>query len=458
MRTESHIFISILFTALIGVLFLFVCPFCYSQSATDVRTLLSSEGKVLYGDEPNSLLVIDYPENVKKIEEYLQMIDVSPMQVLIEARVVEVSLEGENSLGINWQAFAEKGGFKMGQFRVGSTANGALEQSLEYKPTFYPPGSTQANDEETPFSLTVFDENINFVVQALANNFDANILSAPRVTTVNNREAVIRIVTELRWVVPEVQNDEGVVTVTWSEAEGSPRDVGISLKVIPMITSDNQISLELEPEISEHISDVELTALASGYTQDYSIPIISTRNAKTKVIIGDKKTLIIGGLIKEQKTKGISKVPILGDIPGLGWFFKSQKDTTAKSELIIFVSPTIVTPEEINSMQKQEKHDIGKWYIEERQSKEEAIKNDERQKIKKDLEKEYQGTQKDIEKYGQADFLEENNNTQTLYSFSDENGSKPKDNRNSGLQKSSGLDIIEQETITQLKKKNTFQE
>ncbi|MCG2704085.1 MAG: hypothetical protein L6366_06925 [Candidatus Omnitrophica bacterium] len=303
------------------------------------------------------------------------MIDENPRQVLIEARVVEVSLKGENSLGINWQVFAEKGGFKMGQFRVGSAANGALEQNIGYKPTSFPPGSTLDTDRESPFAITIFDENINLVLNTLANNYDANILSAPRVTTVNNREAVIKIVTELRWVVPQVEvGDTGGVTITWAEADDSPRDVGISLKVTPMITDDGQISMELEPEVSEKMSDVSLVAVSGTSQIPYTIPIVDTRTTKTKVVIGNKQTLIIGGLIKNIKTKGVTKIPVLGDIPVLGWLFKSRKDTNAKSELIIFVSPTIINQQEVMRMQKKEKEGVGKWYMRETEPQEDARK------------------------------------------------------------------------------------
>ncbi|MBU1044468.1 MAG: hypothetical protein KJ915_08760 [Candidatus Omnitrophica bacterium] len=362
----------------ISFILLYVCVLgspLLAQESSDIKSLLSRDGNVLFGKESNSILVTDYPENIKKVEEYLKMADSAPQQVLIEARIVEVKLEGENSFGINWQQFAEKGGLEIGQFKVGSTAGGAIEQNIPYKPTFYPPGSTQSTGQEEPFTLTVFDENITLVMRALANSFDSNILSAPRVTTVNCHAAEIKMVRELRWVVPAVQIDEGAVTITWNEGEGSPRDVGILLKVTPMITKDNQISLELAPEVSEHVSDIELVAIADTAQVPYTMPTIDTRSAKTKVVIGNRQTLIIGGLIKEKNEKGITKIPFLGDIPGAGWLFKSKKDTKSKTELLIFVSPTIITPDVISRMQRKETQEIGKWYMQARDAQEKALKD-----------------------------------------------------------------------------------
>lgn len=346
---------------LLGMAMLSGLPHAWAQRASDISDLLSGEGRVYYGHAPNSIMVVDYPENIARIEEYLKMVDVPPRQVLIEARVVEVKLQGEHALGINWSLFAEKNGYDMGQFLVsGSTVGSAISQDIPYKNTAYPPGSTSAVNEN-PFTITIFDENINVVVQTLANAFDTNILSAPRVTALNNEEAEIRVVEELRWVTPEVQVEEGTVSITWTEADDSPRDVGISLRVRPMITDDGNILMELHPEVSEHVRDIELTAVAGSIAVPYTIPIVDTRNADTKVVIGNGQTLIIGGLIKDKSTVGESKIPLLGDIPVLGHFFKSSIKSKDKSELLIFVSPTIITPEVTEHMNRMERADG--WYL-----------------------------------------------------------------------------------------------
>jgi len=354
---------------LISILFLlFLHIYAWGGIASDINSLLSSEGKILYGSEPNSILVIDYPENLKRIEEYLKMIDVPPKQVLIEARVVEVRLQGESSLGVNWQAFAEKGGFEIGQFRIGSRQGGPLEQSIPYKSTYYPPGSTI--NEEEPFTITVFDENINVVLKALANSYDTNILSAPRITTVNNRPAEIKIIQKLPWAEPEVEMSDQGIAITW---DINFEEVGIILKVTPTITEDGKIVMELQPEVSEKVDDYQLTVVQGTTEIPYTVPVIDKRSADTKVVIGNGQTLIIGGLIKEKNIKGVTKVPILGDIPLLGWFFKSKKDTKDKTELLIFVSPTIVTPQVMAYMKKKEELGIGKWYFDERKKEKERI-------------------------------------------------------------------------------------
>ncbi|HDN85839.1 MAG TPA: type II secretion system protein GspD [Candidatus Omnitrophica bacterium] len=364
--------IATFFSSLLFLFFsLLFTPLSYSGVASEINSLLSSEGKILFGEEPNSILVIDYPENLRRIEEYLKMVDTPPKQVLIEARVVEVKLQKENALGINWQAFAKKNGFELGQFKIASSTSGPLEQQIPYKSTNYPPGSTSAED---PFTITIFDDNINIVLKALASSFDTNILSAPRVTTVNNRPAEIKIIEKLPWAEPEVDMNEFGIAVSWNI---NFEEVGISLKVTPTITDDGKISMEIHPEVSEKVDDYQLTVVQGSTEIPYTVPVIDTRTADTKVVIGNGQTLIIGGLIKEKTTSGVSKVPFLGDIPGLGWFFKSKKDTKDKTELLIFVSPTIITPQVVARMGKKENLGIGRWYMEERRKEEKILENKE---------------------------------------------------------------------------------
>ncbi|MFH1771690.1 MAG: hypothetical protein ABH872_02645 [Candidatus Omnitrophota bacterium] len=347
------------------ILVLFIYFSGYAGVASDVNELLSSQGKVLFGQEPNSIFVIDYPENIKRIDDYLAMVDTPPQQVLIEARVVEVKLESENALGINWTAFSDSP-FLIGEYTIGgSSSTSPIEQNIDYKSTVYPPLSTSGT-QEAPFTLTIFDENINVVLRALANSYNTNILSAPRITTVNNREAEIKIIQKLPWAEPVVEMVETSIAITWNI---NFEEVGIILRVTPTITEDGQISMELQPEVSEKVSDYSLSVVQGTTEIPYTVPVIDRRTADTKVVVGNSQTLIIGGLIKEKLIEGETKVPFLGDIPGLGWLFKSKKDTKEKSELLIFVSPTIITQKVVKEMQSSEELDIGKWYMDERKKK-----------------------------------------------------------------------------------------
>lgn len=349
-----------------GVLILFISP-VYSEGISDLSSLISSEGKVLFGSEQNSILVIDYPSNIRTVEKYLEMVDVYPQQVLIEARVVEVKLQGEHALGIRWEAFTENGGFDLGQFKGGSAypgAPGALSQAISYKNTYWPP--TTSTSSEDPFSLAIFDDNINVVLKVLANSLDTNILSAPRIATVNNYPANIKIVQDVPWAEPSVENNEGIVSITWNV---NFEEIGIILNVTPTINEDNKITMVLEPEISEHVSDFTLTIDEDGEKIEYAVPIIDKRTASTKIVVGNGQTLIIGGLIKDKRIKEETKIPLLGDIPILGSLFKSTRKVKDKTELLIFVSPTIISEKSFARSRREEQR-LGGWYREKEKSAE----------------------------------------------------------------------------------------
>lgn len=347
-------------------------PGLVQEQNSSIRNLLSTAGKVLYGNEPNTVVVIDYPENVERVKEYLNIIDVPPRQVLIEARVVEVKLQKEHALGVNWQLFADRKNFPMGQFGIGSSSSlgslsEGLKQNISYKNTNYPPIS--GTTSESPFTFAIFDENINVILQTLANSLDTNVLSAPRIATVNNREAQIKVIQSIPWAEPDVQvsGTSGSVTVSWKI---NFEEVGIILKVTPIINDDGNITMVLNPEVSDKTSDYNLTVTQGTTSVPYTVPVIDKRSASTKVVIKNGQTLIIGGLIKEKRTNGETKVPLLGDIPFLGYLFKSKKDTVDKTELLIFVSPVIIIPEESARMQENKQFDLGRSFDEEKQKRE----------------------------------------------------------------------------------------
>lgn len=404
--------------------FVLTCSFASGQQVShDIKTLLSSEGKVLYGDEPNSIVVVDYPENIQRVAQYLDTLDTAPKQVLIEARVVEVKLQKEHSLGVNWKAFMDRGYMPIGRFKAGTSALGLMpgniEQSIPYKNTFFPPAQTSSG-QQSPFTFAIFDDNISIVLSTLAASLDTDILSAPRITTVNNREAEIKVITKLPWAEPQVTvSDTGTVTVTWTI---NYEEVGITLKVTPTITEDGNIAMVLAPEVSEKTSDYNLTVTQGTTSVPYTVPIIDKRTASTKVVVGTGQTLIIGGLIKDKTTRGASKIPLLGDIPGIGYLFKSVKDTKDKTELLIFVSPTVITPNEYVHMAREKKYGLNKLYADEDEKEKrsiitnEAIAKRKKEKLAAQLEV-LSGRQKGLEetrKKLEADVLKEEKSFQAV--------------------------------------------
>jgi type II secretory pathway component GspD/PulD (secretin) len=355
---------------------------CGQQVSSDMRTLLSSEGKVLYGDEPNSIVVKDYPDNLDQVGQYLEMLDVSPKQVLVEARVVEVVLKNEHSLGVNWSLLASQGGLKIGGYKVTSEGKNYIEQKIPFIDVRKKPADIITSIVD-PFTLAVSNSNIDAVLKAMSTSLDTDVLSAPRVATVNNRPADISIIQRYPWAEPELTtSDSGSTTVTWKI---NWEDIGIILHVTPVINADGDISLTLHPDISELVDQKLLTVTSGSASLDYQIPVIDKRTATTKVIVGNGQTLIFGGLIKDRVKKNYYKVPLVGDLPLVGQLFKSSNTFKEKTELLILVSPTIINSDEMTHMAKQLRYGVGGKYVLDKERQEKMLLTMENREIQRKI-------------------------------------------------------------------------
>jgi type IV pilus assembly protein PilQ len=270
-----------------------------------LENMLTSQRATLDVDEgSNSLIVRDVEKNIERIVEMVYSLDKRTFQVDINAKLVEVDVEASQELGINWGILnLHKAGFGgVGSAQVDGTISSAAG-TLKY-------GMVRSWGE------------LNAILQALEKTNKANIISNPRITTVDNREASILVGKEI----PLIVADEAGNPVT------ELTKIGIMLRVIPHVNSDRTITLDLHPEVSE---------LQSESTAQGGV-IIATAEADTRVIVNNGETAVIGGLIKKSDTVVIRGVPFLKDIPFLGRLFSSKSKTDKKTELVIFVTPTIV--------------------------------------------------------------------------------------------------------------------
>jgi len=335
----------------------------FALSGSAILNLKSSSGKIIPDVEANSFLVVDHPSNIVMIEEYLKMIDVPQEQVLIEARIVEVKLEGQHSLGVNWALNKLRLGRGLETYGAytndagGTTYPSGIFQGLEYQPVAYPPITGTETD---PFTFGVFNQNIDVVVQALTSELDTDIISAPKITTTNNRRAkidVMKTIPYLEQVEKEEEDTDAGTSVTFTY-DYTFADEGVSLEVTPLINPDGSITMTLVPQVKEIVQFRELVK-PEGAESGPSLPETDVRIANTKVTVQAGQTLVIGGLIREKLTGGVLKVPMLGDIPLLGSLFRSKTDTKEKTELLIFVSPRVITPQLVSGMERQKKEISG---------------------------------------------------------------------------------------------------
>ena len=313
----------------------------------EIENLLSDTGKLIFDPASSSLMVIDRPLFVETVEEFLSLGDPARRQVMIEARIVEVTLDKNDEMGIDWS--------RLDQALAGySDIAGAAVQNLA--------PLSGGNDGQSSgwegFEFAVSHERATVLLQAIARNTNLNLLSAPKIATLNNRQAVIEVVEKIPYVKSTTDIAEAGFISTKEEVEFE--EVGIKLEATPQIAPDGTVFLRIRPEVSE------VTEWYDGQ------PVVDKRSVETSIRVGDGETIIIGGLLRDGMTQTISKVPIVGDIPGLRIFFRHKTEVVRKTELLIFISPRIVAgdaaragveqgEQELDEMRKRIKSGILRW-------------------------------------------------------------------------------------------------
>ncbi|MDZ7860097.1 MAG: AMIN domain-containing protein [Candidatus Krumholzibacteriota bacterium] len=269
-----------------------------------LKNVVSKRGKIDVDPGSNTLIINDIEENLDKISAIVKELDTKHVQVNINAKLVEMDVEAKRELGIKWDLL------NLHKSDVNAIGSAGLEESLPLTSGTLKIGSVQSWGQ------------LNSILEMMEESNKANIISNPRITTMENREATILVGKEI----PLIVADEAGNPLT------ELTKIGIMLKVTPHVNKDRTITLDLHPEVSE---------LQSESTQQGGV-IIATAEADTRVEVANGETAIIGGLIKKLDTNVRRGIPFLKDIPYLGALFSSSSKSKKKQELVIFVTPTIV--------------------------------------------------------------------------------------------------------------------
>ncbi|MDO8603211.1 MAG: hypothetical protein Q7O04_05135 [Candidatus Omnitrophota bacterium] len=304
------------------------------------------DSKLTLDERTGALIISNTPSNLETIENLLYNLDITPMQVLIEARFLEVKVSDLDDIGVEWKL---NGIWAMDKNRAGNDVYGVSQNSGVDFSNF------SRSDEG--FNLTyqgiLSNPQFQAAMHALQEKQNVKTLSAPRITTLNNQTATIEIVDEYiyptRYEASLVQydingdgdfNDAGETEWVNVPQDFVTRNVGILLHVKPSVGADKKsITLALTPEVSED-------AGTFTYSGNVSIPNFTTRNLSTSVMVKDGETIVLGGLIKETNTTVKTKVPVLGNIPFVGGLFRKNTDSKERRNLLIFVTATITNKEE----------------------------------------------------------------------------------------------------------------
>ncbi len=350
--------------------------FSYAPAESAAKLLasqLNSGAPVQVDSRTNTVFYQEVESNMDKIKKFLETIDLPTEQVMIEARLVEVNANPVQSYGINWagvvggssspQTFRYGGSpFLEGEgdegtyeFEVGE--NGQLQLNDfgrlgESDPRFAIPGGVGQIPGPDRFFEAVAGQfailsvpQMSLTLRLLNEDSDAEFLAQPRIVTANNQEATISITRNQP--VPQLNFNEQTATAVFGGFED--KEFGNTLRVRPSINKDDFITLNVVPEVSNKVGDATFTFAGATVAS----PIIDSRRLESNILIKSGNTLAIGGLLQDEQTKGSTKVPILGDIPVLGYLFQEKLNSRVKRNLLVFVTPTIIEHGEGTGLEDQ---------------------------------------------------------------------------------------------------------
>jgi len=288
------------------------------ELAVSLQPSLTRRGSIQVERRTNSLIVSDLEENCAKIEQMASNLDSTTPQIEITAKLVDVETEALRNLGIEWNVGLPSKYFNGPISGTAHVPNPGPNQDLGAEQL------TSIADPATKVSYGIFQDWGSFEaqLQLLEQHRKANIISNPRITTVDNREAKILVGQKIPLIVQDVAGN----------AVSQLQTIGIQLKVTPHLTQDKKIIMDLHPEVS---------ALATRSTVQGGV-IINTSEADTRVMVDDGQTAVIGGLIRTDESNIRSGTPIMKDIPLIGMLFRSSSVDRSNRELIIFVTPRLV--------------------------------------------------------------------------------------------------------------------
>ncbi|MDP6437003.1 MAG: type IV pilus secretin PilQ [Gammaproteobacteria bacterium] len=307
------------------------------------NSLLGQRGTVAIDDRTNTLLLKDTADHINDIRRLVARLDIPVRQVLIESRIVVVNDDFSRDLGIRWGFTGVDDNGDNGLIAVSGSAAGTgtitdgaftdIQNGTALFPVNMPSLDDRFNvnlpvaNPAGSFALAILDDDylIDLELSAVQAEGNGEVISSPRVITANQKEAKIEQGVEIPY---QEASSSGATTTQF-------KDAVLSLTVTPQITPDDRIIMDLvvtKDSVGDQVSD------SFGGT----IPSIDTRSVTTQVLVDNGQTVVLGGIYETERTDVVTKVPFLGDIPGIGAIFRNTRKVSNKSELLVFVTPKIL--------------------------------------------------------------------------------------------------------------------
>lgn len=308
------------------------------QVETALKKFISDQGAISSNPGTSNIIVTDVESKIQAMDEFVAEIDQVTPQILVEAKIYDISSQDRMDLGVEWQMGTQTGYLDGATPVVGGTPVGVVGNAASATVTdphitsrfLGATGKTQNTSGLFRFGISNEHVRLDAMLKAQQEDVRAKLLANPRIMVLDNELAEIKIVEEIPYQELTESSAGGAIGTTQF------RDVGVELRVTPHLTREGLIRLILNPKFSMRTGDV--SAGAGGTPQ----PIIATRETTTTALIRDGQTVVIGGLKKQDASQQVNKIPLLGDLPLLGGLFRFEGESTVNSELVVFITPYIV--------------------------------------------------------------------------------------------------------------------
>jgi type IV pilus assembly protein PilQ len=297
-----------------------------------LQKFISKQGSLSSSPGTSNVIVTDAESKIKAIDTFIEEIDRITPQILVEARIYDITSKDRLDLGVKWEAGTNTTYDDYGQPPITHQDRGGNRDP------FIASGFAGTTDKASGTTAAIrfgwLNQNIDvdMLLKAEQENIDAKLLANPRVLVLDNEKALIKIISEIPYQELTESALGGSIGTT------AFREVGVELDVTPHLTRDDMIRLRLKPKFSVVTGQVSVSGLAASNPQ----PIVDRREADTTLLIKNGQTVVLGGLRKKEVTKQINKVPVLGDLPLVGLLFRFKGEDTVTSELVVFITPRIV--------------------------------------------------------------------------------------------------------------------
>jgi len=308
----------------------------------------AAEGRsVVVSPQSGVVVVRAMPHELREVESYLKAAQlIAERQVILEAKVLEVELSDGFQSGINWAAVIDK--VSLGQTGGGTVFDNTAGlsnlsgQSIPLRPGVPPVSGLPASAFGGVFSLAVHDDNFAGFVELLKSQGNVQVLSSPRISSMNNQKAIIKVGTD-EFFVTDVSTTTvtGTATTSTPNIELTPFFSGIALDVTPQISGDGIVTLHIHPSVSE-VTDQQKRISIAGVEQTLPLARSSVRESDSVVRARSGQLVVIGGLMQTKVQDQNARMPGLGDVPAVGGLFRQTKNRSVKSELVILLRPLVI--------------------------------------------------------------------------------------------------------------------